>query len=396
MTSIPTPLPVDVPSFEVVVVEADPRLRTRLTVQLSEHVRPASLPSLEMADVRLADRAGVLVLGPSHADVSGLASVGRVLRARPALAAVLVTTSLSTEVLHSAMRAGVMDVVTIDATDDLIDALSRAAEAHDQHLARSGSPTGSGAPKQHGRITTVFSTKGGVGTSMVASNLAVALAQHSPRPVALVDGDLQFGDIAVMLQLSPTHTVAEAARQSDRLDEELLRSLVCVHAGSGLLVLPAPTDPASADAVSAAAFVRILDALASFCSHVVVDTPTSFDDVVVATLESSDDIVYVTGLDIPSVKNVKLGLQTLRRLNVGAGKVRLAVNRANSKVRLDVAEVERTLQLKAECLLPSDVAVPRSMNKGVAVVLDAPRAGVSRSLERFAAQFRHPAEASTD
>lgn len=380
------------PALEVGVVEADPRVRTRLTVALSETVRPGSFPTLEAAADRLADRPGLLVLGPSFADAAAVAGVGRLLRSRPALSAVLVADQLSTEVLQAALRAGVVDVVTIDAADDLFAALHRAAELHDAQLSRSSGPAAEGGGAAKGSITTVFSTKGGVGTSMVATNLAVSLARHSPSPVALVDGDLQFGDVAVMLQLTPVHTVADAARQADRLDAELARSLLVAHEESGLLVLPAPTDPASADTITAAAFVRILDVLTSFCAHVVVDTPTSFDDVVLATLESSDDVVYVAGLDIPAIKNVKLGMQTLRRLNVASGRVRLAVNRANSKVRLDVSEVERTLQAKAECLLPSDVAVPRSMNKGIPVVIDSPRSGVSRALERFAAQFRHPAD----
>lgn len=381
------------PIFEVGVVESDPRVRTRLTVTLSEAARPVSFPTLDAAADRLADSSGVLVLGPSFADVASMAAAGRLLRSRRSLSAILVAHELTTDVLQAALRAGVVDVVTIDASDDLATALHRAAEAHDASTARTGPGTAEGSPSERGAITTVFSTKGGVGTSMVATNLAVSLARHSPRPVALVDGDLQFGDVAVMLQLTPVHTVADAARQADRLDAELLKSLLVQHDDSGLLVLPAPTDPATADAISAGAFVRILDVLATFCAHVVVDTPTSFDDVVLATLESSDDVVYVTGLDIPSIKNVKLGMQTLRRLNVASGKLRLAVNRANSKVRLDVSEVERTLQAKAECLLPSDVAVPRSMNKGIPVVLDAPRSGIARTLERFAAQFRHPSEA---
>lgn len=380
------------PALEVGVVETDPRVRTRLTVTLSETVRAVSFPSLDAASERLSQRPSVIVLGPSFADVTPLAAAGRLLRTRPAMSAILVVDTLSTEVLQAAMRNGIVDVVTVDAPADLTAALHRAADLHDLQLNRAAGAPAEGSGSQRGTITAMFSTKGGVGTTVVATNVAVALAKHGPGPVALVDGDLQFGDVAVMLQLTPVHTVADAARQSERLDADLLRSLLITHPASGLLVLPAPTDPAAADGISATAFVRILEVLASFCTHVIVDTPTSFDDVVLATLESSDDVVYVAGLDIPSIKNVKLGMQTLRRLNVGSGKIRLAVNRANSKVRLDVSEVERTLQAKAECLLPSDVAVPRSMNKGIPVVLDAPRSGVSRALERFAAQFRHPSE----
>jgi pilus assembly protein CpaE len=97
--------------------------------------------------------------------------------------------------------------------------------------------------------------------------------------------------------------------------------------------------------------------------------------------------LLVAGMDIPSIKNVKLGLQTLRLLNVPSSKLKLVLNRANSKVRLDVAEVERTLQLKADCLVPSDIVVPQSVNKGVPAVLEAPKSRVAKSFEELAAVF---------
>jgi pilus assembly protein CpaE len=117
---------------------------------------------------------------------------------------------------------------------------------------------------------------------------------------------------------------------------------------------------------------------------VVVDTPAYFNDVVLGLLEASDDVLLVAGMDIPNIKNVKIGLQTLRMLNIPLSKLKLILNRSNSKVKLDVGEVERTLGVKADCLIPSDVLVPQSVNKGVAVVLDAPRSSVARALEELA------------
>ena len=132
---------------------------------------------------------------------------------------------------------------------------------------------------------------------------------------------------------------------------------------------------------------RILEILRSFCAFVVIDTPAQFNDVVIALIEHSDDILMVAGLDIPNIKNTKLGLQTLRLLEVGEEKLTLLLNRADSKVQLDVGEVERTLGLRAGCLVPSDIAVPQSVNKGVPVVLGAPRSEVARAFERLAERF---------
>ena len=99
-------------------------------------------------------------------------------------------------------------------------------------------------------------------------------------------------------------------------------------------------------------------------------------------------IVLVAGMDIPNIKNVKIGLQTLRLLDMSSSKLKLVLNRANAKVKLDVSEVERTLQLKADSLVPSDVVVPRSVNKGIPVIFDAPKSGVARSMEQLADLFK--------
>jgi len=133
--------------------------------------------------------------------------------------------------------------------------------------------------------------------------------------------------------------------------------------------------------------VRIVEMLTSFAEYVVVDTPAYFNDVVLGLIEVSDEVLLVAGMDIPNIKNVKIGLQTLRLLNTPMSKLRLVLNRANSKVKLDVGEVERTLQVKADCLIPSDVVVPQSVNKGTPVVLDAPKSGVARSIEQLADLF---------
>jgi len=238
-----------------------------------------------------------------------------------------------------------------------------------------------------GRVLTVFSTKGGAGKSFVATNLAVLLARRSDAPVCIVDADLQFGDVAVMLKLVPQHTIADAVASIARMDAPLMKSLLVRHEMSGLYALPAPTEPAFADQIRADDVIRIIEMVQTFCSYVVVDTPSYFTEVVIRLLEECDDIVLVAGMDVPNIKNVKLGLNTLRLLNLPTSKVKLVLNRANSKVKIDVSEVERALGLKADTLVPSDISVPQSINKGVPVVLDNPKSGVAKSMEQLAALF---------
>jgi len=239
----------------------------------------------------------------------------------------------------------------------------------------------------NGQVLTVFSTKGGSGKSVLAASLAVTLAQRSDKPVCLVDADLQFGDIAVMLKLAPQHTIVDAVGSFDRLDVGFLETLLSTHPQSGLKVLPAPLEPAFADQIGADQMHHIIGLLKSFCSYVVVDTPAYFNEVVLGLIEDSDDVLLVAGMDIPNIKNVKIGLQTLRLLNTPMQKIHLILNRANSKVKLDIGEVERTLQLTADALIPSDVVVPQSVNKGEPVVLHSPKSGVSKSIQQLAEQF---------
>ncbi|MBW3615383.1 MAG: P-loop NTPase [Actinobacteria bacterium] len=383
------------PAFSVAVVDEDPKLRTRLAMQLGEAARAAAFAGLEAVDQKLPARSPlVLVVGPSFATPAAMGEVTRLTRARPEVSAVMVVHELSTEILQAAIRAGISDVIALPAEPgQLREAVERAA----QHLntiappAPAAPPTVADDGSSRGRIVTVFSTKGGAGKSFVATNLAVALTRRSSRPVVLVDADLQFGDVAVMLGLVPTHTVIDAVNQIDQLDATLLQSLLIKHEPSGLQVLAAPIEPAFAESVTLAHVRRILDVLTSFASHVVIDTPASFNDVVLGILEQTDDIVLMAGMDIPNIKNTKIGLQTLRLLHVPASKVKLTLNRANSKVKLDIADVERTLQLKADCLIPSDIGVPQSINKGVPIVLDAPRSSVARSIDRLAELFPAPA-----
>lgn len=372
------------------VVDSDQAVREYLAAQLGEGVATAS--SLHELEARLGLGPVVAVLGPSCAEPTDLALVERWSRSNPEVGCVLVTSELSTTLLHTAMRAGIKDVISAPIDQmQLIDTVARVAEglAATPFALPGGSDSELVAPFEGdpGRIISVFSTKGGSGKSVVATNMAVALARMSDRPVALIDGHLQFGDVSVMLKLQPQHTIVDAVSQIDKLDAAMLQQLMTTHTPSGLLVLPAPLEPTFADQVTGEQMVRLLDLLRTFVGHVVVDLPAFFQDVVISILEASDDIVLVAGLDIPNIKNVKIGLTTLSLLNIPREQLHLVLNRADSRVKLDPHEVERTLQFHAAAHVPSDVVVPISVNKGSPVVLSAPKSGVARSLEQLAAKF---------
>ncbi|MEM9200638.1 MAG: P-loop NTPase [Actinomycetota bacterium] len=383
----------------LVVIDPDDVARNRLVTQLGSDV--SSFSAVEDLQPYLNGEPVVLVLGPSCANDGSLNSVERMLQSHREVGAILVAEELTTNLLQQALRAGVKDVLSSPADAiQMNEAISRIVGGLNS-AASSTSTTGSSAGADElfeadgemGQVVTVFSTKGGAGKSVIATNLGVALAERSDKPVCLIDADLQFGDIAVMLKLSPQHTIVDAVSSLDRLDASLMQSLLVTHESSGLLILPAPLEPAFADQIGATEMIQIVEVLRRFCSHVIVDTPAYFNDVVLGMIEISDDVLLVAGMDIPNIKNVKIGLQTLRLLNTPMEKLRLILNRANSKVKLDVTEVERTLQVSADILIPSDIVVPQSVNRGVPVIQNSPRAGVSKALEELADLFA-PARAA--
>lgn len=371
----------------VVIVDADPKIRTRIALQLDDGTPASTYASLgavlENHDLTVNT---VLVFGPSMSSAEDLRDVADLIRSAR-VEAVMVVEELSTTLLQQAIRWGVSDVLALDTiSEQLNDAVKRAMDNMPEEIRAPVQmvPAAAEDAGPKGRVISVFSTKGGAGKSVLAANLACVLARKSERPVVIVDADLQFGDIAVMLKLTPQHTIVDAVAAIDRLDEQLIRNLLIRHDQSGVLVLAAPTEPAFADQVDSPTMNKIVELLRSFCDYVVIDTPAHFNEVVLGLLENSDDVVLLAGMDIPNIKNVKIGLQVLRLLDMPASRMKLVLNRANSKVKLDISEVERTLQMKADGLIPSDMIVPQSVNKGVPAVLDSPRSAVTKSIEALA------------
>lgn len=374
-------------TFGVALVESDAQRLQEIARQLGEPLEAACFASLDALQLELTHGAPVVVvLGPSFGPPAELERVEWLTRTWPDLGLILVVDELSTTVLQHALRAGVKDVLARPDRAELMWAVERVADSLQVAITPSLvlAPPLSDTP---GKVTTVFSAKGGSGTSVIAANLAVTLARRSSGTVALVDADLQFGDVAVMLKAHLEHSIAEAAAAGDRLDPQLLQSLMVRHEASGLMVLPAPTEPALAEKIDADDMRRIVEVLRTFCDHVVVDTPARFDDVVLALLDASDDIVLVAGMEVPGVKNLKLAVQTLRQLDMPVSKLKLVLVRSNTKIQMDVRDVERALGLKAKVVIPNDTVVPVSLNKCVPVVIDAPRSPVTRSLETLADAF---------
>ncbi|MHB1341433.1 MAG: AAA family ATPase [Coriobacteriia bacterium] len=328
-------------------------------------------------------RPEVLVIGQGVAPTAALEFAQGALERRPSTAIVLIAHGVGEELLRAALRMGLVDVIAADALPaELAQALERASE----HAVRLGAGTDmrAAATASHGaKVVTVFSTKGGVGKTVIATNVAVALASELKQSVILVDLDLQFGDTGIVLDLPPDRTIFDAVQVYDRLDGEMLRGFLTDHK-SGLKVLLAPVRPEDADALTASRLGAILDLIAGLADYVVIDTAAAFDDVVLTAIDKSDEVYAVATMDVASVKNTRVSLQKLAQMGYDGSLVRLVLNRADSKVLLEPAEVQRTLGGEVVAEIPSDRLVPRSVNRGVPVVLDSPRSQVTKHLIRLA------------
>jgi pilus assembly protein CpaE len=319
----------------------------------------------------------VVVLGPSFASEPAMESAAILGEDNEDLGIILVAADIEPSVLRAAMRAGVRDVIEPPLTEqrlnDAVAPLRRRRPAVELTV----------SPRE-GKVVTVMSPKGGSGKTVLASNLAVLLAQQlGDGRVALVDADLQFGDDSLVLQLEPRLTVVNIVHDIDRLDEALVDSVLARHP-SGLRVLPAPLEPAYADEISLASMIDIIGVLRSMFEVVVVDTSSSFDELLLSLLERSDLALIVVDMDLLSVKNAKLALDTLRLLKFPSSKIRLILNRANARARLDEREIEKTLGMNVAARIPSDAAIPASVNEGRPVVLGSPKSKTARGFEEVA------------
>ena len=344
----------------------------------------------------LSDSTDVVAVGPDVGLDMGLRLAGWIDAERPDVSVLLVTAP-SAEVLERALRAGIRDVVSPDASaSDLYDAIHRA----EQVAARRRGALGASAPHdaRRGRVIVVVSPKGGSGKTTVATNLALGLSEAAPGQAVIVDMDLQFGDVGGALRLMPESSTVDALRALKSEDALALKVFLTPHP-SGVFALCAPSTPEAADQLTADDSHKILDLLASEFRYVVVDTSAGITEHTLAAIEAASDIVLVCSMDVPSVRSLRKELDALDQLGMVTQTRHLVLNRADSRVGLTVLDIEATVGMSVDVSLPSTRAVPLSLNQGTPVLESDRRSPLARRLldlvARFADQRTQSAPASS-
>lgn len=334
----------------------------------------------------------VVVLGPGLAAPVVIALAETFDLLHPEVCVVIVAKP-STRLWERALRAGVREIITPGSEDDDVrQALTRAGSAAARRRATS-TIIAQREEAPRGRIITVMSPKGGAGKTTVATNLATRLALSAPGRVAIMDLDLQFGDVASALGLGPQATIADAARLGNQLDSTALKVFLEPHP-SGLYALVGPHFPAEAEEVSSVTVGDMIDILAEEFEYVVIDTAAGLDEFALSAAERADDIVLVCVTDVPSVRGLRKALDAIDLLGMTKARRHLVLNRSDDKVGLSAADIEATIGVAVEASVPTSRSIQIAVNQGAPVVQSDPRSAAGKAMAALAGHFVNQAPAA--
>ena len=335
----------------------------------------------------------VVLMDINMPDMDGIAATEAIRANQPSIQVIILSVQSDQNYMRRAMLAGARDFLTKPPMgDELISAIRRAGEmaiSEKEKVARvqAAAPTagsvggltaGYGGPR--GKIISIYSPKGGTGCTTLAVNLALAL--NSPdKKVALVDGNLQFGDVAVFVNEQGKNTVVDLAPRADELDAEIVEEVMIKHSATSLHILAAPSRPEYAEKVSSGQFAKVLEYLTRLYTYVVVDTSPILTDVTLATIDVSDIIVLVTTQDIPSIKNCRLFLDLLQNLGIERDRVMFIMNRFDKKSNITPDRVAENLKQEVAHVIPMDESTTvKAVNRGIPFVIDSKNQPAARAV----------------
>lgn len=330
------------------------------------------------------ERPEVLVIGPDVPADEALRFAKIFEVQLPELSIVLVSEADPSFILH-AMRAGIRDILSPNAdAAEIRVLLERACQSFaTRHRNHESAPAENGSK---GLVIGVFSPKGGVGKTTLATNIAIGLGHIAPMSVVIVDLDLQFGDVASGLYLNPEHTVTDAVSPAASQDSLVLKAFLTVHP-AGIYALCAPPTPVEADQITPDQVTRLLEQLSKEFQYVVVDTAPGLPEIGLAAMEQCTDVVWVSAMDIPSLRGLRSGLEVLRQLEIMPESRHVVLNMADAKTGLTVQDVESTIGAPVDVSVPRSQAVALSTNRGIPVLQQSRKDPAVKSLKQLVERF---------
>ncbi len=387
-------------NIQVLIVDDIPETRENLRKLLQfegdiEVVGAATggAESIEMAKELAPD---IVLMDINMPDLDGIAAAEAILQASPRTQLVMMSVQGEADYLRRSMLAGAREFLTKPFTsDELVTAIRRVYRLQPRieappviqrapPLEELSRPT---KPEKRGKAIALYSPKGGVGCSTIATNLAIALGEEGERKVALVDFSLQFGDLGVLLNLRPQNTVADLVPLIEELDDILLDEVMQAHS-SGLKALLAPPRPEMADLVAPEHMRKILAQLKSIYDYIIVDTESSLSDLTLAVLESSDKILLVITPDIPTIKNARLFFEVMEALDHRLEDIVLVLNKVDRRGSIQEENIEASIKHPIASRISNDRETAlAAANQGIPLLIGQKSRPISQDILTLAHQL---------
>jgi pilus assembly protein CpaE len=368
----------------VLVVDdiAETRENIRKLLQFEADIEVIGAARTGKEAVQLTDelKPDVVLMDINMPDMDGITATEMIRQRNPVAQIVILSVQGDPNYMRRAMLAGARDFLTKPPmADELISAVRRAGEMARLERSKStqviapsisSAKTSFGPGLTDGRIIMIYSPKGGTGVTTLAVNLAITLNNDETRAV-LVDGNLQFGDVAVFLNEQGKNTILDLAPRADELEPEIVESVLIKHATSGLRILAAPSRPEHADHVNSDQFGKLLKYLRQLYAYVIVDTSHVLNDITLSALDISDVVVLVVTQDIPAIKNARLFLDLLGTIGVSRNHICFVMNRYDKRISITPEKVSENLKQEIVGVIPLDerIVIP-SVNRGVPFMID--------------------------
>ena len=346
----------------------------------------------EAVTVAKEKRPNVVLMDINMPDMDGITATELIVKDVPSAQIVILSVQSDADYFRRAMIAGARDFLNKPPSgDELISTIRRSYEISKSRITPVTSQTTSGAGAQaaaatEGKIVAVYSAKGGVGCTMLATNLALALHSEETKAV-LVDCNLQFGDLAVFLNLKTQRSVIEILERAEELDQDFIASVTMPH-NSGLKVLLAPTSPEQADVVTASQVKKALEALRHQFAYVIVDTSSALTDIILSIFDVSDKIVLVATPDIPAIKNARIFFDLIEALSYPADRVMFVLNRVDKRGGITAANIQDSIKHEIAAQVPLDDRVLYSINNGVPIVISGRNLPIAQAIVDMAAKLK--------
>lgn len=341
----------------------------------------------------------VVLMDINMPDMDGISATEAIRAKQPAVQVIILSVQGDQNYMRRAMLAGARDFLTKPPLgDELISAIRRAGSMAQSERAKNAqvqvapiaSQPGSviGYTSSRGKVVTIYSPKGGTGCTTLAVNLALTLHNEDTR-VALVDANLQFGDVAVFMNEQGKNTIVDLAPRAEELDPEFVQDVMLKHAATGLHILAAPSRPEYAEKVTSIQFTRVLEYLRQMYAYVVVDTAALLTDVTLAAIDLSDVLILVTTQDIPSIKNCRLFLDLSQTLGIERERIMFIMNRFDKRINITPDRVAENLKQEVVSVIPFDEqTATKAVNRGVPFVLDSKNQPAARGVFSLAENVR--------